>query len=465
MKKRKYWTEEEEKSLIELAPTKTLKELSIIFDRHTAVIGRKLNELDIKAKEKTVIYKYQIGQKINGIEIVDYTKDKNKNKAYIVKSLRFPSAPNYMVRETSLKKGYNDAYVSCRRIFEGNSLWSKKNIRKYIIDIEESKKIPPNSTKKVEFKCDICDNIKVMTPSVLVKHGIMCPKCSKGTSYPELFVMAYLEVKGIEYEHQKVFDDLPNRRFDFYLPEENTIIETHGIQHYEDRGIMDYQRTIKSDKEKRKYCKENNWTLIELDCRISEFEFIKYSINNCNLLPNIEKNKEEEIKQLIQLNSNYYQSKEIIDLYLYGFSSNEIGNIYSLSATIIRSILKKNNIEIRKGRPRGLVAHNKLELPDNEIIKLYESGLTTIKIAEIYNCSSATVKRVLSENNIKARSNGKPKKQVHCITTGETFTSLTIACKEYKISPGNMSRACKNNKSAGKHPITGEPLIWSFLND
>ena len=140
MRKRKYWTEEEEKSLIELAPTKTLKELSIIFDRHTAVIGRKLKELDIKAKEKTVIYKYQIGQKINGIEIVDYTKDKNKNKAYIVKSLRFPSAPNYMVRETSLKKGYNDAYVSCRRIFEGNSLWSKKNIRKYIIDIEESKK-------------------------------------------------------------------------------------------------------------------------------------------------------------------------------------------------------------------------------------------------------------------------------------------------------------------------------------
>ena len=328
------------------------------------------------------------------------------------------------------------------------------------------KKYPPNSTKKVEFKCDICDNIKVMTPSLLVRHGnIMCHNCSKGTSYPELFFNAYSVSLNLKFKQQQIFNDFKNYIFDFVDYENKIIVETHGIQHYEDRGIMDYQRTIKSDKEKRKYCKENNWTLIELDCRISEFEFIKYSINDCSLLPNIEKNKEEEIKQLIQLNSNYYQSKEIIDLYLYGFSSDEIGNIYGLSATIIRSILKKNNIEIRKGRPRGLVAHNKLELPGNEIIKLYESGLTTIKIAEIYNCSSATVKRVLSENNIKARSNGKPKKQVHCITTGETFTSLSIACKEYKISPGNMSRACKNNKSAGKHPITGEPLIWSFLND
>lgn len=59
--------------------------------------------------------------------------------------------------------------------------------------------------------------------------------------------------------------------------------------------------------------------------------------------------------------------------------------------------------------------------------------------------------------------NSKP---VICITTGEVFESQCAAARFFNIPQGNISRCLKGKgKSAGKHPETGEKLLWKFVEE
>ena len=66
------------------------------------------------------------------------------------------------------------------------------------------------------------------------------------------------------------------KRFDFYIPVINTIIEYNGIQHYEPieffGGEVGYDILIKNDLIKRKYCEANgiNYEIIKYDEDVKE---------------------------------------------------------------------------------------------------------------------------------------------------------------------------------------------------
>lgn len=240
---------------------------------------------------------------------------------------------------------------------KGNvSLWDVKELRKYIINEEEAKNTTYKSHNKIKVKCNTCDKIKFIAPAKMTEYGhIACPICSKGISYPELFFMSYNEVKGLGYLSQQVIDKSEGHRFDFVNYDKRVIVETHGIQHYKDKEIMDYKRTLQSDEEKRKYCKENNWTLIELDCRESSFEFIKNNIKKDSFLDSI--TNEEATKMLTVIEKNtQYPVKEIVALYEAGKSTTQIANIYGVGYGTILRILRKMDICIRKpGRQKKQV--------------------------------------------------------------------------------------------------------------
>ena len=277
------------------------------------------------------------------------------------------------------------------RVIEKNKINSGKYKRKgYIIE------------------CLQCKSSKVIREDVLVDKGLNCGKCSKHTSYPELFMISYLNVKGIKYEYQKVFKDLPNRRFDFYLPESNTVIETHGEQHYEEERNntkWDYSKTHASDIEKKKYCDKMGVLYIEVDCRKSEFKHIKSEVNSSLVLPHITKKEEYLVLEEIKRNKVY---------------------------------------------------------PINEFIYLYENGYSITDIGCKYNLNQSTIWRIFKRHNILM---SNKKKKVKCINTGKIFNSCTEACESLEISNTSINNHLKGRtKSAGKHPDTGERLTWEYVD-
>ncbi|SCJ53067.1 NUMOD4 motif [uncultured Clostridium sp.] len=54
-------------------------------------------------------------------------------------------------------------------------------------------------------------------------------------------------------------------------------------------------------------------------------------------------------------------------------------------------------------------------------------------------------------------------KKVFCITTGELFSSIKEAGEKYDIDSTYIIKACKGiQKSGGKHPETGEKMMWEY---
>ncbi|MDY2883057.1 MAG: NUMOD4 domain-containing protein [Romboutsia timonensis] len=55
-------------------------------------------------------------------------------------------------------------------------------------------------------------------------------------------------------------------------------------------------------------------------------------------------------------------------------------------------------------------------------------------------------------------------KKIICITTGEIFDYMKQAEDKYGIPKSNICKCCKGEiKSAGKHPITKEKMIWKYI--
>ena len=350
-------------------------------------------------------HKFKIGDVVNdSLIIVNQTRHGKENRlAYEVQSKIYSNAPTYIITERKLNIGQGCTYKTGKRVFEGNSLYSIDWARPYIVDKEHSKTITPGSGKKTMFKC-LCGKEKLMTPPKFFEYGVSCPVCSKGTSYPELLIISYLEVKGLQYEYQKTFDDLPNRRFDFFVHGVG-ILETHGGQHFKNTFNWDYKETVISDEDKRNYCKEKNITLIELDCQKSYFKYIVQNINKNDKLPKITKEDELEIMEIMAKNNRY---------------------------------------------------------PIKEIVETYKNGLSTLEMVKEFNISGFTISNILKNQGVNLRGSHK---KVKCITTGKIFNSLKEAGDYYGISNSHISSVCKGKrKSSGKHPKTNESLRWEYIS-
>lgn len=114
--------------------------------------------------------------------------------------------------------------------------------------------------------------------------GAGCPMCR--SSRGENKIRFFFKNKNILLEEQKTFDDCKNKirlRFDFYLPEYNTLIEFDGIQHFKphsfssDQSIETKKKNLEIVKQrdmiKDKYCCSNNIQLLRI--RYNQFKSIE----------------------------------------------------------------------------------------------------------------------------------------------------------------------------------------------
>lgn len=95
-----------------------------------------------------------------------------------------------------------------------------------------------------------------------------CPICYYKKSHGEIAIATFLTNYNIDFQKEFIFPDLPNHRFDFYLPKENIVIEFDGAQHYapnnffgEEEGFL---KTQIRDQEKNKFCLLKNITLYRI---------------------------------------------------------------------------------------------------------------------------------------------------------------------------------------------------------
>lgn len=114
--------------------------------------------------------------------------------------------------------------------------------------------------RKILFRHKECGFIFKTCPNNLVNGGTGCPKCNKKISKGERKIMNWLEANNIQFEKEKKFQWSGLRRYDFYLPNENLIIEYNGSQHYIDKGFFEKSCSEQQeiDKKKEEKAREKN---------------------------------------------------------------------------------------------------------------------------------------------------------------------------------------------------------------
>lgn len=299
-------------------------------------------------------HKYKIGEKVNNVTIIEQTrrKDSRNNNILSYKVKCNVTGKIFYQTQFNIDYGYGSPYAAGKRVWEGNWLYNEKHLLPLIKNPEDAKKFSIGGSGKLLCVCPNCKREKYMIARQLYFYGVSCPYCGPYLSYPEKFIMAYLESSNIRYIHQFRLGE--NRRFiDFYLPDKNVAIEVHGEQHYsthiESSWVKSFEKTLISDEFKRNYCKEQGIELIEIDARKSYFNFLANSIKN-SPLPNIPKDKEKTILQKINQRRFNNDELKILEDYKKGKSSNSISKKYNVSIKHVTNIARRHNVYKNKDR-------------------------------------------------------------------------------------------------------------------
>lgn len=360
-------------------------------------------------------YKLKVGEVINNSKVLKHIRmGKNKNRGY--EMLCLETEQKYSIREDHVLNGVKSPYTSNKKVWKGNALaTTHPNLLVYLKNKESGKKVTAYSDKKIECKCPNCGHERDVVTKVLVRGGYFCPKCSKKVSYPEKFVSTLLELNNIKYINQKIFRDCKIKSylpFDFYLPDYNCVIETHGLQHYSStskRSFMNIDRNKKYDLFKKEYCKNKGIKYIELNCSISEFDYMLKIVRESPLNQYIKEYDILELKRELNDREIYVEVDKIIDEYKKGESYNFLSKKYNIKTPTLILLLKRQGV--------------------------YENRKYTSKV------------------------------KIICLNNKKVFESLKEG-REWCVGGSKISEVCKGKrKSAGKHPETGEPLKWMYYED
>lgn len=193
--------------------------------------------------------------------------------------------------EGDLKRGNGCSCCAGRTTVLGiNTIWDTD---RWMVDLgvseEDAKKYTPSSCQKIEVACPDCGNKKRINISkIYTRKSISCA-CGDRSSYPEKFTTNLLTQLNIKFQTQlssSTFEWCEKYRYDFYLPDYNCIIETHGRQHYERaKGFYKpLEEEQENDRCKERLAKENGiGNYIVIDCRHSDLEWIKNNVLNSKL--------------------------------------------------------------------------------------------------------------------------------------------------------------------------------------
>lgn len=337
----------------------------------------------------------------------------------------------------------------------------------------------PKSHSIVDVVCPLCGREKRKRVDSINDMGIGCV-CGDGFSYPEKFFYNILEQLKLPFVFQLTnadFEWCGNKRYDFYLINQDIIVEVHGKQHYTDDGFHNnrtrtFEEEVENDKLKQELAFNNGFdenTYIVLDCRKSELEYIKKSIEDSGLLNVInihnatidwQQRHTFAISNFIKKMCDFWERYRTKDQQI--IETKMIADHFHISSSGVLRGLKQ-------GREFGWCQFvTRLEwsqITDNEVVKLYSLGMSINQIMEQLNVNRHKVidalkkgtkqglcyydgKQSLIESNLGINSPvGQP---VHCVELNLMFPTATDGAK---FIGHNLSYALRypDKKCGGYH--------------
>lgn len=148
------------------------------------------------------------------------------------------------------------------------------------------------------------------------------------------------------------------------------------------------------------------------------------------------------------------EQQKILEMYSSGMSAKEIGSKYNVSTAPIRQIIRQHNAQ------RNLPKHiEKLKANKEQILRLFEQGVTFVDIAKRFDCSRSTLREfVMKQTKYKVRKKAKnpiPTKDIERIyklhheqhytmyQIGKLY-NCTAPCVSDFFDKHNISRRTKN---------------------
>ena len=136
-----------------------------------------------------------------------------------------------------------------------------------------------NAYTKIRVKHNKCGTIYKVRPYSFLE-GYRCPYCNSPKG--EIIITKILNNLNINYEYQKTFSNLKDTQplsYDFFIPDQNILIEYQGIQHYQPvshfGGKVKFKIQQERDKLKSDYAKDHDYNLIAVPYTEDTFSKIK----------------------------------------------------------------------------------------------------------------------------------------------------------------------------------------------
>lgn len=241
-------------------------------------------------------------------------------------------------------------YCSNTKLLAGfNDMWTTNpKLASLLLYPEDGYKFMQNSHSRTDWQCPTCNEIVLNKDIRAVNNfGLSCPNCSDGFTLPEKIVYFLLKQLNIKFESEKVFNWSDGKRYDFFIPSNNILIETHGGQH-SGKGFSNVGgRTLKEEQEndKIKYemaIKNNINKYIVIDARYSDFEYIKSNIVKSQLVELFDLTRIDWIK--IEKQSASTIVKEVCDIWNSGLKIlKQISETSNLSRSTVSRYLKQGS--------------------------------------------------------------------------------------------------------------------------
>ena len=310
-------------------------------------------------------------------------------------------------------------YCNGHRVLIGfNDLWTMRpNVARLLVNSDDGYKVTEYSNKKLWFECDKCRTKVKRRVNQISRYGFHCNSCTDGVSFGEKIITSLLNQLNIDFIHEASFEWSDRKRYDFYIESISTIIEIHGIQHYEESKT--FRRSLQEEQENDLY--KYNIAMfngiknyIVIDCRYSDFDYIRKSILDSDL------NDLFDLRDINwdKCNDATLSSNLIIacDMYNDGADINTIAINLNMHTSSVRSYLKR-------GTSLGMCSYD----PEN-------------------------ARRLSIRNFINSR-----KRKIRCKNDMKVFNSIKEASLFYDVSESGISGVLSGKRGHIKN------LVFEYL--